>query len=47
MESVLVQIMATILIDGKLDPTRAHMPYEEREAREAFLRVARQHGWIK
>jgi len=48
LESVLVDIRATILTgNGRLDPERAHIQYDEREAREAFLRVARQHGWIK
>ena len=31
--------------DGRLDPTRAHVPYAAAEAREAFARVARAHGW--
>ena len=31
----------------RLDPTRAHVPYSAAEAREAFMRVARQHGWEK
>ncbi len=47
LESVLVQLRATILIDGRLDPRQPEVPYGEQEARQAFERVARQHGWMK
>ena len=30
---------------GRLDRARAHVPYDEAEARQAFARVAAQHGW--
>jgi len=30
---------------GRLDHARAHVPYDEAEARQAFARVAAQHGW--
>ena len=47
-ESVLIQLRATILTgNGKLDPHQAHVQYDESEAREAFNRVARQHGWMR
>jgi len=45
-ESVLVQIrVALVEGEGRLDRTRAHIPYELAEAREAFRRVAAGHGW--
>jgi len=45
-ESTLVMVRdAMISGNGKLDPRRAHVPYDEAEARTNFLRVARQHGW--
>ena len=45
-ESILVMVRdAMIAGGGALDPRRAHVPYEEAEARSAFVRVARQHGW--
>ena len=30
---------------ARLDPQRPNAPYSEMEAREAFRRVAQQHGW--
>lgn len=49
-ESVIVQIVnAMIEGGGRLDKTtwNSRREYSEREAREAFDRVARAHGWIK
>mmetsp|Transcript_9349 Transcript_9349/g.15556 ORF Transcript_9349/g.15556 Transcript_9349/m.15556 type:complete len:289 (-) Transcript_9349:415-1281(-) len=46
-ESLLVQIRSLILTgDGRVDQARPNVQYDEKEAREAFLRVARQHGWM-
>jgi ubiquitin-protein ligase len=46
MEATLVIVRDTIVSGGGApDPTRAHIPYTEIEARSAFLRVARFHGW--
>jgi len=45
-EAILVAIRQVMIDgDGRLDPTRAHLPYDEAEARMAFGRVAREHGW--
>ena len=45
-EALLVTVRQAMLDgNGSLDPERAHVPYDEAEARQAFERVARQHGW--
>jgi len=45
-EALLVTVRQAMLDgNGSLDPQRAHVPYDEAEARQAFERVARQHGW--
>ena len=45
-DSLLVLVRQTMLDGGgKLDTRLAHVPYDEAEARNAFQRVARQHGW--
>lgn len=46
MEGVLM-LVRQAMVDGgaKLDSIRAHVPYSEQEARAAFIRVARDHGW--
>lgn len=46
-ESVLIQIRAEIIAGGARVDFGNMSPYSEYEAREAFLRVARQHGWEK
>ena len=46
MEGVLLLVRSAFADGGgRLDPVRAHVPYAEREARAAFERVARAHGW--
>lgn len=46
LESTLVQVRQALLEGGgALDPRYAHRPYAAEEARRAFWRVARQHGW--
>ena len=46
MEGVLLLVRSAFADGGgRLDPMRAHVPYAEREARAAFERVARAHGW--
>ena len=45
-ESVLVSVRQAMLDGGgSLHPSKAQVPYHEDEARAAFDRVARQHGW--
>jgi len=45
-EAMLVMVRDAIISGGgALDPRHAHVPYSEGEARSAFERVARQHGW--
>lgn len=45
-EATLIMVRDTMLSGGaRLDPLRATFSYGESEARAAFLRVARQHGW--
>ena len=45
-ESLLVQVRSLFVVgEARLDPASAHVPYGEQEAREAFRRVAQQHGW--
>ena len=46
MEGVLM-LVRQAMVDGgaKLDILRPHIPYSEQEARSAFMRVARDHGW--
>ena len=45
-DSLLVLVRQTMLDGGgTLDTRLAHVPYDEAEARNAFQRVARQHGW--
>ena len=45
-EATLVMVRDAIVSGGGVpDPVRAHLAYTEEEARFAFLRVARQHGW--
>ena len=38
---MLVQLRATILIDGRLDPRQPEVPYGEQEARQAFSTALR------
>ena len=46
-ESLLVQLKALVLAGGaRLDETKWNVPYDLREAKGAFARVARQHGWM-
>jgi ubiquitin-conjugating enzyme E2 Q len=46
LESLLVTIRADLAAGGaRLDAARAGSAYTESAAREAFTRVARQHGW--
>ncbi len=46
-ESLLVQLKALVLAGGaRLDETKWNVPYDVREAKGAFTRVARQHGWM-
>jgi len=46
LEGLLVQIRAEMVAgEARLEGT--NYPYTEEEAREAFMRVARQHGWEK
>ena len=42
-----IQVLVDAIISGgaKLDPLRPTLPYGAGEARAAFERVARQHGW--
>ena len=45
-EGILQLVRAAFVTGGgRLDPRHADMPYHAGEAREAFARVARQHGW--
>ena len=46
MEGVLM-LVRQAMVDGgaKLDILRPRIPYSEQEARSAFMRVARDHGW--
>ena len=45
-ESLLANIRADMACgNARLDMTRLRQTYSEAEAREAFNRVARQHGW--
>jgi len=45
-ESLLVQLRSNFIAgEARLDPQRPNAPYSEMEAREAFRRVAQQHGW--
>ena len=47
-EGILQLVRAAFVTgDGRLDRRRADMPYHAGEARQAFARVARQHGWQK
>lgn len=47
-ESLLVQLRSLFVTgEARLDPTRPNAPYGEAEAREAFRRVALQHGWLR
>ena len=46
-ESLLVQLKALVLAGGaRLDEAKWNIPYDIREAKGAFSRVARQHGWM-
>lgn len=46
-ESILIQIRTEMLEGGaKLDFINTH-PYTEQEAKDAFMRVAREHKWEK
>ena len=46
-ESLLVQLRSLFVTgEARLDPSNPNRPYGEQEAREAFQRVARQHGWV-
>ena len=46
MESVFVMVHQALLDgEGAVDERRGHIPYSYAEARMAFTRVARQHGW--
>ena len=45
-EATLVMVRDAMLSGGgTLDNTWGHVPYDAAEARRAFARVARQHGW--
>eukprot|EP00455_Lapot_gusevi_P040400 TRINITY_DN4569_c0_g1_i1.p1 TRINITY_DN4569_c0_g1~~TRINITY_DN4569_c0_g1_i1.p1 ORF type:complete len:241 (-),score=92.17 TRINITY_DN4569_c0_g1_i1:83-742(-) len=46
-ESLLVQIKSEMIAGGARIDFNNRNPYSEREAREAFERVARHHGWIR
>lgn len=46
-ESLLIQLKALVLAGGaRLDPQRWDQPYVLSEAKNAFSRVAKQHGWL-
>ena len=46
LESVLVQLRSLFVAgEARLDPSQPNTPYGEAEARDAFRRVAAQHGW--
>jgi len=46
LESLIVTIKSEIMEgDGRLDPSKYHIPYGEKEARESFHRVSMGHGW--
>ena len=46
LESLLVQLRSLFVAgEARLDPSNSHVAYGEQEAREAFRRVAMQHGW--
>ena len=46
-ESLIVIIVSEIVEGGgRLDPVNYRVPYEEKEARESFLRVSSSHGWL-
>jgi ubiquitin-conjugating enzyme E2 Q len=45
-ESLLIQLRSLFIVgEARLDPLRPNVAYGEQEAREAFHRVAAQHGW--
>ena len=47
-ETLFVEILSLLNVGGaRLDMDRAGQEYHIQEAREAFDRVAKQHGWIK
>ena len=43
----LLEVIRVLLVDGggRVDMRRAHCTYSYAEARDAFRRVALQHGW--
>jgi ubiquitin-protein ligase len=46
-ESLITIIVCEIIEgDGRLDPTKYHIPYSYEESKESFYRVARSHGWM-
>ncbi len=48
MENLFVDIITTICLGGgRLDMANWATPYSMEEARAAFARVARDHGWLK
>ena len=45
-ESLLIQLRSLFIVgEARLDPLQPNVAYGEQEAREAFRRVAAQHGW--
>jgi len=46
-ENILIQIRSEIIAGGARLDLRNLTPYSEEEAKQAFVRVARQHGWEK
>lgn len=48
MENLFVDIITTICLGGgRLDLKNWKIPYSIQEAKEAFMRVAKDHGWLK
>ena len=48
LENLFVDILATICLGGgRIDLKNWSVPYSSQEAKDAFQRVARDHGWLK
>ncbi|MDR3549566.1 MAG: ubiquitin-conjugating enzyme E2 [Candidatus Pacebacteria bacterium] len=48
LENLFVDIITTICLGGgRLDAKNCAVPYTMQEAKDAFARVARDHGWLK
>ena len=46
-ESLIIIIISEIIEgEGRIDPSKLNIPYNESEARESFIRLARSHGWM-